>query len=114
MNQLKPTDLIPVGHRVIVRPDAVEEVTKSGIVLAAATTEKEALSQVYGTVLAVGPEANIETPTIAAYILRWLGIRKAWCKVGDRVMYGKYSGLVLADWPDLRVINARDVVAIVK
>lgn len=111
--KLKPTNLSPVGHRIIVQPDAVEEKSDGGIILAAATTEKEALAQVYGTVLAVGPEANIETPTLSAYILRWLGIRKAWCKVGDRVMYGKYSGLVLADWPDLRIINARDVVAVV-
>lgn len=64
----------PLGDRVLVKPLKEEEVTKSGIVLPdAATKEKKA----QGTIVAVG-----NGPTILE-----LGL-----KVGDVVVFGKYSG----------------------
>lgn len=64
----------PIGNRILVAPIKEEEVTKSGIVLAA-TTEKEKKAR--GKVVAVGTGEEIAK----------LGL-----KVGDEVVFGKYSG----------------------
>lgn len=64
----------PLGNRILVKQLTTEEVTASGIVLPA-SSEKEKKTQ--GTIVAVG---NGEAIT-------QLGL-----KVGDVVMFGKYSG----------------------
>jgi chaperonin GroES len=64
----------PLGNRILVKPSTTEETTKSGIILAA-TSEKEKKAQ--GTIVEVG-----SGPAIAQ-----LGL-----KVGDTVVFGKYSG----------------------
>jgi len=64
----------PLGNRVLVKQLSSEEVTKSGIVLPD-TADKEKKAQ--GTIMAVGNGSAISE----------LGL-----KVGDRVVFGKYSG----------------------
>jgi chaperonin GroES len=64
----------PLGNRILVKQLSSEEVTKSGIMLPA-TADKEKKAE--GTIAEVG-----NGPAIAA-----LGL-----KVGDRVVFGKYSG----------------------
>ncbi len=64
----------PLGDRVLVKPLREEEVTKSGIVLPE-TINKEKKAQ--GTIIAVGNGSTITE----------LGL-----KVGDIVVFGKYSG----------------------
>lgn len=64
----------PLGNRVLVKQLSTEEVTKSGIVLPA-TADKEKKAQ--GKVVAVGSGEEIVR----------LGL-----KVGDTVVFGKYSG----------------------
>ncbi len=64
----------PLGNRILVKQMTTEEVTASGIVLPA-STDKEKKTQ--GTIMAVG---NGE------------GIAKLGLKVGDVVVFGKYSG----------------------
>jgi len=73
----------PLGDRVLVKPLTVEEVTKSGIVLPD-TSEKEKKEQ--GEVVAIGDGEKI---------------KKLHLKVGDKVLFGKYSGdEVEVDLPD--------------
>ena len=65
--------LKPLGDRVLVEVTQAEEQTVSGFVLASAAKEKPQK----GTVLAVGNGKKDHTMTV---------------KVGDIVLYGKYSG----------------------
>lgn len=64
----------PLGDRVLVKQLSTEEVTKSGIILPD-TADKEKKAQ--GTIIAVGNGDEITK----------LGL-----KVGDTVVFGKYSG----------------------
>lgn len=91
----------PLGHRVLVLPEVVEETTSSGIIIAKATTHKEQMAQIRALVIEVGPGAWQDTTS------------PEWAKEGDTVLIGKYSGLVYEgkDSKDYRVINDLDVVA---
>ena len=96
--------ITPVGHRVLVLPEQVDEVTESGIVLMTASQkEREALAQMYGLVVAMGNTCYNDQPA-------------PWCKVGDRVSFAKYSGLLYTglDEKEYRVINDLDIVATVE
>jgi chaperonin GroES len=93
--------IVPQGHRVLVRPDKKEEKTKGGIILAETIRQNEELAGIFGTVVAIGPTA-------------WMAFDdgRAWAKVGDKVVYSKYGGLVLED-PDtkelFRLLNDEDI-----
>lgn len=64
----------PLGDRILVQQLTTEEITKSGIVLPA-TADKEKKAQ--GKIVAVGGGE---------------GISKLGLKVGDTIVFGKYSG----------------------
>lgn len=65
--------LKPLADRVLIQPAAAEEVTASGIIIPDTAKEKP----LKGTVLAVGEGTKDEEMIL---------------KVGDTVLYGKYSG----------------------
>jgi len=91
----------PLADRVVVKPLAREEMTKSGIVLP--DTAKERPQE--GTVVAVGPGRVDENGKRVAMEL----------KVGDRVLYSKFAGTELEkDTPDeMLVLRESDVLATV-
>ncbi len=64
----------PMGNRVLVKQSTTEEVTKSGIVLPE-TADKEKKAQ--GTIVALGTGDEIAQSGL---------------KIGDVVVFGKYSG----------------------
>ena len=64
----------PLGNRVLVKQSTIEEVTKSGIVLPE-TADKEKKAQ--GKIVALGNGEEVS---------------KSGLKVGDTVVFGKYSG----------------------
>ena len=66
--------LKPLGDRIIIKPLEAEKVTSSGIIIPD-TAEQEQKSQ--GEVVAVGEGERI---------------KKLGLKIGDKVLYGKYSG----------------------
>jgi chaperonin GroES len=70
--------LRPLGDRVIVKPAAKEEMTKTGIILPD-TVSKERPEQ--GEVIAVGPGRMLDNGSRAAVNL----------KVGDKIVFKKYS-----------------------
>ena len=92
--------LSPLGDRVVVRPSAKEEVTRSGIVLPDTAKEKPQ----EGEVIAVGPGRVLDngermTPDV---------------KVGDIVLYAKYAGTeVKVDGEEWLIVRESDVLAIV-
>lgn len=96
--------IIPAGHRVVVLPDEVEHKTASGIVLStAAQAAREEMAQVDGVLVAVGINA-------------WADQAAPWAVVGQRVMFGKYTGIVREgkDGKKYRVINDLDIVAVLE
>jgi len=94
-------NLKPLQDRLIVRPAAPEEVTKGGIILP--DTAKEKPQQ--GEVLAVGPGKVDDNGKLTP-----LGV-----KVGDTVLYGKYSGTEISvDSEDVLIMRETDVFAIVE
>jgi len=94
------TKLQPLGDRVVVKPTAREEMTKSGIVLPDTAKEKPQ----EGEILAVGPGAfDTEGKRTAMDV-----------KVGMKVLYGKYSGTEFKlDDDELLIVSQKDILAIV-
>lgn len=93
--------LRPLHDRVIVKRLENETTTASGIVIPDNATEKPD----QGEILAVGPGKKNDKGEVAP-----LGV-----KVGDRVLFGKYSGQsVKIDGKELLVLKEDDLFAVVE
>lgn len=87
--------LKPLADRVIVEPAAAEEKTAGGIIIPDTAKEKPQR----GKVLAVGAGKKDEPMTV---------------KVGDSVLYGKYSGTEISvEGKDVLIMREADIFAIV-
>jgi co-chaperonin GroES (HSP10) len=96
--------ICPKGPRVLVLPEVVEEKTASGIVINVGTQKlREELAQVEGVVIAMGNTCYNDQP-------------EAWCKVGDKVVFGKYSGIFREgkDGKTYRIVNDLDIVGTIE
>ena len=91
--------LKPLADRVVVRPSKAEEKTKGGIIVPDTAKEKP----VWGEVIAAGPgRISDDGKQIPMEV-----------KVGDRVLYGKYSGTeVTIDGEELLIMRESDLFAI--
>jgi chaperonin GroES len=100
-NAVASKKLRPLGDRVVVKPSAREEMTKSGIVLPDTAKEKPQ----EGSILAVGPGRILDD-----------GKREAMdVKVGQKVLYGKYAGTEFkVDGDELLIVSQKDILAIVE
>ncbi len=95
------TKLKPLGDRLVVRPSAREETTKSGIVLP--DTVKERPQE--GTILAVGPGRTLDDGTREPIEV----------SVGDKILFQKYAGTEFKlDDEDLLILSQKDVLAVIK
>ena len=91
----------PLHDRVVIKRLEAEEKTASGIVLPGSAAEKPDM----GEVVAVG----------AGKLTKGGERRKLDVKVGDRVIFGKYSGqTVKADGEELLVMRKEDIFGIVE
>jgi chaperonin GroES len=85
----------PLADRVLVEPAAAEEKTASGIIIPDTAKEKPQR----GVVVAVGTGKKDEPMTV---------------KVGDTVLYGKYSGTELSvEGKDYLIMKESDIYAII-
>ena len=85
----------PLADRVLIEPIAAETKTASGIIIPDTAKEKPQ----EGTVIAVGP-GKVDEPTTV--------------KVGDTVLYGKYSGSELKlDGNDYLIVKESDLLGII-
>ena len=93
-----------VGHRVIVKPDAVEEVSKGGIVLAV-DHKREIRAADKGTVVGIGSMAW-KNDLYGYGKDGW----EPWCKEGDRVFFARYAGKGFKDGDtNYIVLNDEDI-----
>jgi len=95
-------NLQPLEDRIVVRPAAPEQTTASGLVIPDTATEKPQ----QGEILAAGPgKRSDQTGEVIPMDV----------KVGDTVVYSKYGGTEISSaGEDLLILNARDVLAVVK
>jgi chaperonin GroES len=95
------TKLSPLGDRVVVRPTARDEMTKSGIVLPDTAKEKPQ----EGEIIAAGPgrltdEGEREPMDVT---------------VGERVLYAKYAGTEFkVDDEEFLIVSQKDILAVIE
>ncbi|ANJ57996.1 MULTISPECIES: co-chaperone GroES [Pseudomonas] len=94
--------LRPLHDRVVVRRSEEEKKTAGGIVLPGSAAEKPN----QGEVLAVGPGKALDSGEVRALAV----------KVGDKVVFGPYSGsnTVKVDGEDLLVIGESEILAVIE
>jgi chaperonin GroES len=95
------TTLRPLGDRVVVRPAAREEATRSGIVLPDTGTERPQR----GAVIAAGKgRRNDDGDRVELDV-----------KVGDTVLFAKYAGTEFKhEDEDLLILGEKDILAILE
>ena len=92
--------LTPLGDRVVLKQSVAEETTKSGIVLPTQSQEKPQ----YAEVIEVGPGAVVDGKLVPMEV-----------KVGDQVIYSKYSGTeVELDDVEYIIVKQSDILAVIK
>ena len=90
----------PLADRVVIKMTEAEEVSKGGIILAAAAQEKPSVAEV----VAVGEGGFVDGHEV-----------KMELKVGDKVLVGKYAGTqVKIDGEELTIVKQNDILAIVE
>ncbi|GLC31397.1 co-chaperone GroES [Clostridium omnivorum] len=90
----------PLGDRVVIKRLEAEETTKSGIVLPNTAKEKPQEAEV----VAVGPGGIVNEKEVKMEV-----------KVGDKVLFSKYSGTeVKLDGEDFIILKQDDILAIVE
>ena len=90
----------PLGDRIVIKPMEAEEKTKGGIILPDTAKEKP----VEGSIVAAGPGRKSDDGKVVEMEV----------KVGDKVLYGKYSGTeVTIDGEEYLIMKESDIFAIV-
>tara|TARA_Y100000589_G_scaffold331887_2_gene387731 strand:+ start:801 stop:1127 length:327 start_codon:yes stop_codon:yes gene_type:complete len=94
-NKLKKMNIKPLADRVVVEPASAETTTASGIIIPDTAQEKPQK----GKVVAIGDGKKDEPLTV---------------KVGDTILYGKYSGTELKyEGKDFMIMRESDILAII-
>ena len=95
-------EIKPLGDRVVVKALEAESKTKGGIVLPDTAKEKPQ----EGKVVAVGKGKVLENGSIQIPEV----------KVGDKVLYGKYSGneITTKEGEELLIMREEDILAVIK
>ncbi len=93
--------LVPLGDRVVLKQLEAEETTKSGIVLPGQNKEKPQQAEV----IAAGPGGVVDGKEVKMEV-----------KVGDKVIFSKYSGtnVTLDNDEELIVVKQNDILAIIE
>ncbi|MCI5863074.1 MAG: co-chaperone GroES [Lachnospiraceae bacterium] len=92
--------LTPLGDKVVLKAIKEEEKTKSGIILTGEAKEKPQQTEV----VAVGPGGIVDGEEVKMQV-----------KIGDIVIYSKYSGTdVTLEDEDYIIVSQSDILAIVE
>ncbi|MDR0956523.1 MAG: co-chaperone GroES [Endomicrobium sp.] len=91
----------PLGEKVLVKPAETKEVKKSGIIIPDTAKEKPQ----EGEIIAVGTGKKTEDGKVIALDV----------KVGDKVLFGKYSGTEIKfDDVDYLIMSQDDILGVIK
>ncbi|MDR3307080.1 MAG: co-chaperone GroES [Endomicrobium sp.] len=91
----------PLGEKILVKPAEIKEVKKGGIIIPDTAKEKPQ----EGEIVAVGTGKKTEDGKIVALDV----------KVGDKVLYGKYSGTeVKFDDKEYLIMSQDDILGIIE
>ena len=96
---INPSGINPAGWRILILPREIEEKSSGGIILGTETNrEREQMANTTGVVIAMGGECYKDTQT-------------EWCKLGDKVSFAKYAGLLYTgkDGKQYRMVNDEDI-----
>lgn len=95
-------DIKPLGDRIVVKPLEAENKSKGGILLPDTAKEKPQEAKV----VAIGKGKVLENGSIQAPEV----------KVGDKVLFGKYSGneITTKEGEELLILREEDILAIIK
>ena len=96
------SDIIPIGTRLLIETEVVEEKTEGGIFLPDSIRDQQNVAATKGKILAMGDDAFCE-----------LEEGSGRPEVGDRVIMARYAGLVLED-EKLRICEDEDIVAVLR
>ncbi len=92
--------IIPLGDRVVIKNQEMNEVSKGGIILAGTAKEKPQIAEV----IAVGPGGNVDGKEITMHV-----------KAGQRIIYSKYAGTeVKVDGEEYIIVRQSDILAVVE
>ncbi len=92
--------IVPLGDKVVIKQMEAEEKTKSGIVLPTQSKEKPQEAEV----IAVGPGGMVDGKEVKMQV-----------KVGDKIIYSKYSGTeIKIDGETLIIVRQNEILAIVE
>jgi len=98
---MKGTKIRPLHDRIIVKRLAEEVVTKGGIIIPDSAKEKP----IQGEVIAVGTGKLLEGGQVRALDV----------KVGDKVMFGKYSGSeIKVDGVEQLILREDEILAVIE
>jgi co-chaperonin GroES (HSP10) len=99
--------IVPCGHRILVKPERVEDTDPAykaakalGFEFVDKSLKQEQAAIDKGVVIAIGPTAFKDYGG------------DAWCAVGDRIAFAKYGGKFVT--PDALILNDEDVVCVLK
>lgn len=100
--------LVPLGHRLLIQPQKLEEVDNAykaakaaGIILQESTERLQQTAVDKGVVIDIGPTAFKDFGG------------EPWCKIGDLVAYARYGGKVIKDpytQEEYLVLNDEDII----
>lgn len=102
LEEKKAAGFSPCGTVILIAPDPVPTSTTGGIALPDDIIARNELGQIFGYVVAVGPNAWFDEPSPR-------------CAVGDRVMFAKFVGQLFTgpDGRRYRAINDKDIVGVI-
>lgn len=97
----KSIKIQPLGNRVLVKPDEIEEKTSGGLVLPPSASEDQRSEM--GTIVKLG-KGKVDGKEVSFEV-----------SVGDRIYFKKYSpDEILIDGDKYLLLNEEDILAIVK
>lgn len=89
----------PLGDRVLIKMEKLEEKTQSGIILSSSAKEKSQIAEV----IAVGPGGNVEGNNIEMHV-----------NVGNKVIVSKYAGTEIKyEAQEYLIVKQSDILAII-
>ena len=96
----------PTGWRMLVLPFKMNEKTKGGVIMNESTLERQQVASQCGNVLAMGSECYKDKERYPT---------GPWCKVGDWVVFARYSGSrINIEGGEVRLLNEDEILATVK